>query len=115
MTELLERVAKALSGLKLRDIRIFDFRGFSPLYDFIVIATGNTERQVAASVRHLMDAIPEIVTWKIEGEAEARWILIDLGDVIVNVMQKDEREYYQLEKLFVQREEVILDGLNDQL
>ncbi len=115
MSSMIERVAAALSGLKLRDIRIWDFRGFSPLYDYVVIATGNTERQVSASVRHLFDALPEIAIKKVEGEAEARWILVDLGDIIVNVMQKDEREYYQLEKLFIQREEVKIDGLDDQL
>jgi ribosome-associated protein len=66
-------------------------------------------------VRHLYDALPEIDVKKVEGETEAKWILIDLGDIIVNVMQKDEREYYQLEKLFIQREEVKIDGLDDQL
>jgi ribosome-associated protein len=115
MTELLDRVVRALAGLKLKDIRVFDFRGFSPLFDFIVIATGNTERQVAASVRHLVDALPDIGVRKIEGEAEARWILFDLGDILVNVMLKDEREYYQLEKLFIQREEISIDGIDDRL
>ncbi|MFH0993809.1 MAG: ribosome silencing factor [bacterium] len=115
MTQMLERVAKALSDLKLRDIKIYDFRDYSPLYDFLILATGNTERQVAASVRHLVDALPEIKLNKIEGAAEARWILFDLGDIIVNVMHKDERDYYQLEKLFIQREEVVIDGITGQL
>ncbi|MFA5005974.1 MAG: ribosome silencing factor [Candidatus Izemoplasmatales bacterium] len=115
MSSMLERVATALSGLKLQDIRIWDFRGFSPLYDYVVLATGNTERQVAASVRHLFDAVPEIEVKKVEGAEDARWILIDLGDIIVNVMQKDERAYYQLEKLFIQREEVRIDGIDDRL
>ncbi|MCK7486417.1 MAG: RsfS/YbeB/iojap family protein [Bacillus subtilis] len=66
-------------------------------------------------MRHLYDALPEIDVKKVEGEAEAKWILVDLGDIIVNVMQKDERAYYQLEKVFIQREEVKIDGLNDQL
>jgi ribosome-associated protein len=111
MSDKLTRVVKSLDQLKLTDIRIFDFRDFSPFFDFQILATGNTERQVHASIRHLIDALPEADFSRIEGQEEARWILIDLGDIIVNVMHKEEREYYQLEKLFVQREEISLEGL----
>lgn len=111
MNDKLKRSVQALLDLKLTDIRIYDFRGFSPFFDFQVLSTGNTERQVQASVRRIIDALPECDTSRIEGAEEARWILIDLGDLIINVMHKDEREYYQLEKLFVQREELHLEDL----
>jgi len=109
----LKRAVKALDALKLTDIRIFDFRGSSPFFDYQVIATGNTERQVQASVRHLIDALPECDFSRIEGQQEARWILFDLGDMIINVMHREERQYYQLEKLFYQHEEIPIGDLVD--
>jgi len=114
MNEKLKKVVKVLAELKLTDLRIYDFQGFSPFFDYQVLATGNNERQVNASVKHLYDALPDL-DWKVEGQGEARWILLDLGDIIVNVMHREEREYYQLEKLFFQMEEIpagdLVDGL----
>jgi ribosome-associated protein len=112
MNDKLNRVVNALEDTKLTDIRIFDFRDFSPFFDFQVIATGSNERQVNASAKRLFDAVPECPS-KIEGASEARWILVDFGDIIVNVMHKDEREYYQLEKLFIQHKEYSLQDIHD--
>jgi len=105
MSETLKKVAKALDDLKLKDITIYDFRGFSPLFDYMVIASGTSERQVLASVNYVYQAVPDINS-KVEGTSEGRWLLFDLGDVIVNVMHVEEREYYQLDKLFIQREKI---------
>jgi len=105
MSETLKKVVKGLDDLKLKDITIYDFRGFSPLFDYMVIASGTSERQVLASVNHVYQALPEINS-KVEGTSEGRWLLFDLGDVIVNVMHVEEREYYQLDKLFIQREKI---------
>lgn len=115
MNDKLKRVVTALDDLKLTDIRIYDFREFSPFFDFQVLATGSNERLVAASVKRIYDIVPENESMKVEGAEEARWILLDLGDIIVNVMHKEEREYYQLEKLFIQHEELsvkdVIDGI----
>lgn len=110
MSDLLKRVAHALDDLKLKDIVIYDFRGFSPLFDYMVIASGTSERQVLASISHVYQAAPEINS-KVEGASEGRWVLFDLGDIIVNVMHVEEREYYQLDKLFIQREQILLEAL----
>ncbi len=109
MAELLNRIVKALDDVKLKDIIIYDFRGFSPLFDYMVIASGTSERQVLASIHHIAEAAPEISTSKIEGAPEGRWLLFDLGDIIVNVMHVEEREYYQLDKLFIQRERITIE------
>lgn len=113
MNDKLKRVVNALADLKLTDIRIYDFREFSPFFDFQVLATGSNERQVGASVRHIYDAVPENDRVKVEGQEEARWILFDLGDIIINVMHKDEREFYDLEKLFIQHAEIPAAGMID--
>ena len=106
MNNKLTRIIQALEGLKLTDIRIFDFRDYSPFFDFQILASGSNERQVSASVRHMIDCLDKDENLKLEGADEGRWILFDLGDIIVNVMHKEEREYYQLEKLFIQRKEI---------
>ncbi|MFA5466715.1 MAG: ribosome silencing factor [Candidatus Izemoplasmatales bacterium] len=102
MTERLNRVVETLNKLLLKDIRIYDFRGFSPYFDYQVIASGTNERQVHAAIDHLLGVFPDIK--HIEGREESRWLLFDLGDIIVHVLHKDEREYYQFEKLFIGKE-----------
>ncbi|MDP2424810.1 MAG: ribosome silencing factor [bacterium] len=110
MSSIIETIVKTLSGLKLTDIIVYDFRTYSPLFDYVVIATGSSERQVGASVHHMRDALgPMVERIRIEGAEESRWILFDLGDVLVNVMHKEEREYYGLEKLFIERPRLTLD------
>lgn len=106
MTEKLKRVYEALNALKLKDIIIYDFTEFSPFFDFQVIATASSERQVHAAIDHVKQAFPEIATMHVEGALENRWVLIDLEDIIVHVMHKEDREYYQIEKLFFERKQV---------
>ena len=110
MSSIIQTVVQALSGLKLTDIIVYDFRTYSPLFDYVVIATGQSERQVGASIHHIRDAVgPLIDRIRIEGAEESRWILFDLGEILVNVMHKEEREYYGLEKLFIERPQLKLD------
>ncbi len=104
MTDRLRMVVTALQNLKLTDIRIYDFRGFSPYFDFQVVASASNERQVHASINHLRQSMPDESAKRIEGSEASRWLLFDFGDIIVHVMHKDEREYYQFEKLFIGRE-----------
>ena len=106
MADKVNRVFKALSDLKLKDIIIYDFQDFSPFFDYQVIATASSERQVHAAIDHIRQAFPEIVDLHIEGSQENRWLLLDLEDIIIHVMHKDEREYYQIEKLFFERKKV---------
>ena len=107
MPELLQKIYHALDGLKLTDIIAYDFRTFSPLFDYLFIATASNERQVHASIRHLSDELAGICdVKKMEGAGADRWILFDLGSVIVNVMHREEREHYRLENLFVERPRV---------
>lgn len=110
MSELLKAVVKALENLKLTEIIIYDFRQFSPLFDYVVLATGSNERQVSASVHHLREHTASFpVSMKVEGAEEGRWILFDFGDVLVNVMHKEERSYYGLEKLFIERPRIVVE------
>lgn len=112
MDELLKKVYKALSDLKLEDIIIYDFRTYSPHYDYQIISSASSERQANAAINHIRQAVPELNSADIEGRESSRWILIDLKSIIVHVMHKEDREFYQLENLFFEREKISLEEHN---
>lgn len=87
---------------KARDTIILDIRGLSVIADYFVICSGNSETQVQAIADEIKDKMHEInIEIKgVEGKEHARWILIDIGDVVVHIFHKDEREYYNLERLW---------------
>jgi ribosome-associated protein len=101
---LAERIAAVASDRKAIDIRVIDLRGIVSYTDFFVICSGNTERQTKA----IHDAIYEdlkhdedrLLPRRIEGDRDARWILLDYWDVVVHIFTPDAREYYRLENLW---------------
>ena len=99
---LLETVHAAVEELKARDVAEIDVRGKSSVTDFMVIASGT-------STRHVKSIADEVVRFAkkldvqplgVEGEGEAEWVLVDLGDVVVHVMLPRVREFYALERLW---------------
>lgn len=110
MTKLLKTVYNALDDLRLKDIRIYDFQDASPYFDFQIVASASNERQVHASIDKISQILPKEIPLKVEGKSENRWLLFDLGDILVHVMHQETREYYQIEKLFVERNLVAFDG-----
>lgn len=77
-------------------------KNISDMTDYFVVTHGNNERQVQAIARAVKEAANEqnVDVKRMEGYNEARWILIDLADVVVHVFHKDERNYYNIEKLY---------------
>ncbi|AEB64290.1 hypothetical protein BAXH7_02684 [Bacillus amyloliquefaciens XH7] len=98
----LKIAAKACDDKRTEDILALDMEGISLVADYFLICHGNSDKQVQAIAREIKDQAEEngIDVKKMEGFDEARWILVDLGDVIVHVFHKDERGYYNLEKLW---------------
>ena len=99
---LLEAVDGALEELKAKDAVRIDVRGKSSVCDFMVVASGT-------STRHVKSIADEVVKFAkkldvqplgVEGEREAEWVLVDLGDVVVHVMLPRVREFYALERLW---------------
>ena len=99
---LLRTVLDAVDELKARDVVEIDVRGKSSVTDFMVVASGT-------STRHVKSIADEVVKFSkkldvqplgVEGEREAEWVLVDLGDVIVHVMLPRIREFYALERLW---------------
>jgi ribosome-associated protein len=103
---LARRIAEVALDKKGRDVVVLDMRGVVTYTDFLVIATGNTERQTKAieesiyqDLKHGEDG-PKRVPERVEGAAEARWILMDYLDAVVHVFTPAARDYYRLETLW---------------
>ncbi|KIX90169.1 ribosomal silencing factor RsfS [Staphylococcus microti] len=100
--ELLMLSVKAADDKKAEDIISINMQGISDIADYFLVCHGNNERQVQAIAKAVKDQAEEqgIHVKRMEGYDEARWILLDLADVVVHVFHKDERDYYNLEKLY---------------
>lgn len=99
-------VIDALEDVKAQDIRLFDTMHLTSLFDRIVIASGTSNRQtkaLAASVRDKVKAESGHIL-SIEGETTGEWVLVDLGDMIVHIMQPAIRAYYRLEEIWGEKE-----------
>jgi len=100
--ELLITVAKAADDKRAEDIIALDMNGISLLTDYFIICHGNSDKQVQAIAREMRDKAEEkgFTVKRIEGFDEAKWVLVDLGDVVAHVFHRDERSYYNLERLW---------------
>jgi ribosome-associated protein len=99
----LQQVAvAALEDIKARDIAVFDVRKQTSLYDTLVIASAESNRQVKALANHVRDRLKEAGATILgtEGEDAGEWVLVDAGDIVVHVMQPAVRAYYNLEELW---------------
>ncbi len=95
-------VVDALEDVKAQDIQVFDTTHLTSMFDRIAVASGTSNRQtkaLAASVRDKVKAAGGNIV-SIEGENTGEWVLVDLGDMIVHVMQPTIRAYYRLEELW---------------
>jgi len=100
--DLLRQVHHALEELKARDVREIDVRGKTGITDFMVIASGTSNRHVKSIADEVVKQAKQagVAPLGVEGEREAEWVLVDLGDVVVHVMLPRTREFYGLERLW---------------
>ncbi|MED4122506.1 ribosome silencing factor [Halalkalibacterium halodurans] len=111
--ELLQLAVNAVDDKKAEQVVALNMKGISLIADFFLICHGNSEKQVQAIAHELKKVAQEqgIEIKRLEGYEQARWVLIDLGDVVVHVFHKDERAYYNLEKLWGDAPTVELEGV----
>jgi len=100
--QLLECVRQATEELKARDVVEIDVIGKSSVTDFMVIASGTSSRHVKSIADEVVKFAKNlgVMPLGVEGEREAEWVLVDLGDVLVHVMLPRVREFYALERLW---------------
>jgi ribosome-associated protein len=97
-----QAVVAALEDVKARDIATFNVTHLTSLFDRVIIATADSARQskaLAVRLQERMKSLGERI-YGIEGESGGDWVLLDLGDIVVHIMQPAVREYYNLEELW---------------
>ena len=101
--KMLNKVVGYVDDKKGGDITLLNLKGISMVTDYCLIVTGNTTTQVKAITDHLEEKLPEmgIPVVHLEGLPTANWVLMDCGgDLVIHVMTPDQREFYQLERLW---------------
>ncbi len=92
----------ALEDLKAVDISVLDVRNMTSITDYMIVAGGTSNRHVKSLTANVIEKIKEhgVKPLGVEGEKDAQWCLVDVGDVVVHVMLPEVREFYQLEKFW---------------
>lgn len=101
-TEILSIIETVLDEKKAQNIISIDVLGRTNITDYMVVATGTSNRHIASMGHYVVEACKEkgIKPLGIEGDQGSDWVLVDLGDVILHLMTEQARDYYQLEKLW---------------
>ncbi|MGH6932267.1 MAG: ribosome silencing factor [Dongiaceae bacterium] len=99
---LLKLIEKSLDDDKAEDMVVIDLSGQSSMADFMVIATGRSQRQLHAMAEHLAARLKAIDVRRvgIEGARVGDWVLLDAGDVVVHLFRPEIRRFYNLEKMW---------------
>jgi len=100
--KLVSTTVAALEDVKARDIVVLDVRKMTSLFDRVIIASADSSRQSKALSSRVQEKLKGIgaTIHGVEGERAGEWILVDLGTVVVHIMQPSARQYYNLEELW---------------
>lgn len=100
--EMVKIIADALNDKKAEDIKVIDISNISVISDYFVIANGSNPNQIQALVDNVEEKMHEAgyIEPRVEGYNSASWILLDYEDVIVHVFSRDDRSFYNLEKVW---------------
>jgi ribosome-associated protein len=95
-------VVEALEDIKGRDILVYNTARMPSMFERVVIASGDSTRQVKALADNVQEKVREngARVYGVEGEASGEWVLVDLGDVVVHIMHPTVREFYNLEEVW---------------
>jgi ribosome-associated protein len=95
-------IVDALEDVKGQDIDVFDTTGLTSLFDRVIVASGTSNRQTRALASSVREKIKEAGGYigNVEGEETGEWVLVDVGDAVVHIMQPVIRQYYRLEEIW---------------
>ena len=100
--KLVDATVAALEDIKARDIVVLDVRRLTALFDRVIIASADSARQARALSDNVQEKLKALGAkiYGVEGEQTGEWILVDLGELVVHIMQPAIRKYYNLEELW---------------
>lgn len=106
-------IAKAADDKKAFDVTILDIKGLSSVADYYVILSGNTSRQAVSIGENIEEQMSKegYDVFNKQGYNTGKWVLLDYGDILVHVFEKDEREYYDLERLWIDGRMIDIDDV----
>ena len=109
--ELLDLVLNAISERHGEDTEAYDMRGISILADYFVATSATSSRQLHAIANSIIEACHKanFYDYRVEGNHDSEWLLVDLGDVVVNIFSEDARAFYNLEKLWADGKRVEIE------
>jgi ribosome-associated protein len=100
--QLREIAQQALEEIKAHEIVVLDTRKLTSLFDYMIVASAESARQTKALARNVAEKVKEAggTVLGVEGEQTGEWVLVDLGDMVIHIMQPAIRSYYNLEQLW---------------
>jgi len=113
--ELVKVVFNLLDDKKGEDIVAFDISKVSSLADFIMICSGNSDVHIKALCDHVLETLKKdygVTPLKIDGYGLSKWVCIDYGQILVNIMGLNERDYYSLESIWGGCKKIKLEDVN---
>lgn len=99
---LLHTITKSLDDDQVEDLQIIELEGKSSIADYMIVASGRNQRHVGAVSDHLIEALKQggFGAPMVEGLAQADWVLLDAGDIIVHIFRPEVRSFYNIEKMW---------------
>jgi ribosome-associated protein len=113
--ELALAAARTATENRGRDVMVLDMRELTPIFDYFVLATGSSNRQLHAMSEQIDDVLEKELhepRLNIEGYQESRWILLDYGSIVIHLFDQPTREFYALEQLWSGAKQIELPELN---
>ncbi len=113
--EHVKTVAEALKEKKGEDVRVLDIHDISSVADYFIIAAGNNERQIQTLSDNVEEKLKKegIEPAGIEGYPQASWILLDYTDFVVHIFSKEDRLFYELERIWKDGKEINIESLSN--